>query len=218
MKQYPLIDVSIIVVVLLILTSMVNVIGFQTIQSSTTSESPLFAVQTTQAIDGSRLPIKTEYLGKGTPSSFRFPNINTRGVLLDKALAILTKMTPQQIKRLHRHLASSIYQNAGSSQAAASALASFNNEQQGLQDLLGVNRMNGNGSRNDPPTFYCPTLFGYWVPSCTVEGVLLALVFILAASFYVFCTFFLCFWIYRTVLLCQTITENNELQYLIARG
>jgi len=206
MKHYPLIGISIVTVVVLILASMVNVIGFQTIQSSTTSESPLFAVQTMQAIDGSRPFIKTEYAGKGTPSSFQFPNINIRGVLLDKALTILTKMTPQQIKKLHRQLISLINQNASSSQVAASTLVSFTNGRQELQNLLGMNRINGNGSRNDPPTFYCPTLFGYWVPSCVVEGIILALIFILGTSFYVFCTFFLCFWMYRTVLLCQMIT------------
>lgn len=207
MKRYPLTGISIITVVFLILTSMINVIGFQTMQSSTMSASPLFAIQTTQAIDGNRLLIKTEYVGKGIPSSIRFPNINTSGVLLDKTLVILSKMTLQQIKRLHQNLILLLNQNTDSSQAAASALAALNNGPIGLLDMLRANRMNGNISRNNPRTLsYCPTLFGYWVPKCTVQTILAVIAFILSASLYVFSTFFLCFWMYRTVLSCKMIT------------
>jgi hypothetical protein len=205
MRHYLLIGFSSIAGVLLILTSLANVIGFQTTQSSTPAESPLFAVQTTQAIEGTRPMITTEYTGKGTPGSYLFPNNNTRGDLLEKAFAMLTKMTPQQIKKLRQQMILMLSQNPSASHAAASALASFNSQQQEPQNAPGVNRMNGTGLRNDPPTFYCPTLFGYWVPSCMIEGLILVLLFLLSASVYAFCTFFLCYWIYHSVFLCQFI-------------
>jgi len=204
MRRHLLIGGSILTIVLLILSSLVNVIGFQTTPSLTSSESPLFAVQTTQAIEGNRPSFKTDYTGKGTASSFLFPNKTTRDGALEKALAILAKMTPQQIKKLHQQLVLFLSQKTISPQAASS-LVSFDDERQALQDAFGITPLNGTSLQNDPPTFYCPTLFGYWVPSCFVEGLILVLLFLLSASVYAFCTFFLCYWIYHSVFLCKIV-------------
>jgi hypothetical protein len=204
MRRYLLIGGSILTIVLLSLFSLVNVIGFQTCAFSTPPESPLFAVQTTQAIEGNRPLFKTDYTGKGTASSFLFPDKTTRDDPLGKALAVLAKMTPQQIKKLHHQLVLFLSQKTISPQAASS-LVSFDNERQSLQDAFGIPTRNGTSLQNDPPTFYCPTLFGYWVPSCFVEGLILVLLFLLSASVYAFCTFFLCYWIYHSVFLCKIV-------------
>jgi len=54
MDKYPLIGVSIIAVVLLVLSSLTNVIGYQTVKSTIVNESPLFNIRIKRAINNER--------------------------------------------------------------------------------------------------------------------------------------------------------------------
>ncbi|MCJ7698445.1 MAG: hypothetical protein MUO73_08980 [Thermoplasmata archaeon] len=66
MNKYPLIGISIIAVVLLVLGSLTNVVGYQSVKSTVLSDSPLFSVRTKRAINqvgGDTLTFN--YLGKG---------------------------------------------------------------------------------------------------------------------------------------------------------
>ena len=65
MDKKPLIVVSICAVVLLVMGSLSNVVGYQSVKS-TVNDSPLFSMRTQRAInmDGRRL-LTSEYLGKG---------------------------------------------------------------------------------------------------------------------------------------------------------
>jgi len=74
MDKYPLIGVSIIAVVLLVLGSLTNVVGYQSVKSTAMSGSPLFSVRTKKAINQENRNILTsDYLGKGIESNLLFP-------------------------------------------------------------------------------------------------------------------------------------------------
>ena len=66
MDKNPLIGVSIIAVVLLVLGSLSNVVGYQSVKSTVISDSPLFSMRTKRAINqASRNTLTSDYLGKG---------------------------------------------------------------------------------------------------------------------------------------------------------
>ena len=65
MRKYPLIGVSIIAVVLLVLSSLTNVVGYQSLNSSGVNDSPLFRERTQKATQNQQSSIVSNYLGKG---------------------------------------------------------------------------------------------------------------------------------------------------------
>jgi len=65
----PLIGVSICAVVLLVLGSLTNVVGYQSVKSTTVSDSPLFKTRTQRATNQQQNSIISKYLGKGKTSN-----------------------------------------------------------------------------------------------------------------------------------------------------
>jgi hypothetical protein len=68
MKKYPLIGVCIIAVVLLIISSLSNVVGYQPIDSPSLYDSPLFRVKIQRYIHTPQNKITYHYLGEGKSS------------------------------------------------------------------------------------------------------------------------------------------------------
>ena len=60
-----MVGISITAIVLLILTSLTNVIGYQTVKSSSATETPLFSMRTQRANNQQMNSITSQYLGKG---------------------------------------------------------------------------------------------------------------------------------------------------------
>jgi len=65
MDKKPLIGVCILAVVLLVLGSLSNVVGYQSIKSTTAFDSPLFKIKMQRAIHQQQTLITFQYLGKG---------------------------------------------------------------------------------------------------------------------------------------------------------
>jgi len=65
MDKKPLIGVSICAVVLLVLGSLTNVVGYQPVKSTALSDSPLFRIRTQRTIHQQRNMITSQYLGEG---------------------------------------------------------------------------------------------------------------------------------------------------------
>ena len=65
MDKYPLIGVSICAVVLLILGSLTNVVGYQSVKSTVVNDSPLFRTRTLRATNQQQYILTSQYLGKG---------------------------------------------------------------------------------------------------------------------------------------------------------
>jgi len=99
MDKYPLIGVSIIAVVLLILGSLSNVVGYQSAQSSGVNESPLFSIRTQKANNHLKNVISSQYLGKGKDALLQFPIRDNRTELLKKAIEFISKMDDKTFER-----------------------------------------------------------------------------------------------------------------------
>ena len=65
MDKKPLIVLSICAVVLLVLGSLTNVVGYQSVKSTTVNDSPLFNMRTQRATNHEQNILTFQYLGMG---------------------------------------------------------------------------------------------------------------------------------------------------------
>jgi uncharacterized membrane protein YukC len=79
-------------VVLLVLGSLSNVVGYQSVKSSVVNDSPLFQTRTQRATNQQQNVLISWYLGKGNKNLLRFEMKNSRTEQLKKALDIISKM------------------------------------------------------------------------------------------------------------------------------
>jgi hypothetical protein len=91
MDKKPLIGVSILAVVLLVLGSLSNVVGYQSVKSTAMNDSPLFQTRTQRATNQQQNSISSKYLGKGT-YALTFPLRDNRTEQLKKAIDTISKM------------------------------------------------------------------------------------------------------------------------------
>jgi hypothetical protein len=92
MNKYPLIGGSIAVVVLLVLGSLTNVVGYQSISSTASSESPLFTVRTKRAINQELNMPPSQYLGKGIKNLLIFNVGENKGQIISTIIESIKKM------------------------------------------------------------------------------------------------------------------------------
>jgi hypothetical protein len=95
----PLIVVSICAVVLLVLGSLSNVIGYQSAKSTIASDSPLFSMRTQRATNQQQKTIRYQYLGMGKGNRWQFPTMDNRTESLKKILDIISKMDDKTFAR-----------------------------------------------------------------------------------------------------------------------
>jgi hypothetical protein len=110
MNNYPLIGVSICAVVLLILGSLSNVVGYQTIQSSGVNDSPLFSARTQRATNQQQNSITSQYLGKGQ-YTIPFPLRDNRTELIQKIIDRISTMDDETFNRFVDSFMRYIHQN-----------------------------------------------------------------------------------------------------------
>jgi hypothetical protein len=92
MNRYPLIGISILVVVLLALGSLSNVVGYQSVKSTSVSNSPLFRVRTQRATNQQQNSFTFQYLGKGIDNRLQFPSQDNKTEILRKFVRIISSM------------------------------------------------------------------------------------------------------------------------------
>jgi len=103
MNKYPLIGVSTIAVVLLILGSLTNVVGYQSVQSSTVSGSPLFSMRTKRAInEESKDLLISKYLGKTNNINLLIPTQSNQMELFHIAINRIQTMDDSSFERFVR--------------------------------------------------------------------------------------------------------------------
>ena len=115
-KQYPLIGISIIVIAALILASLSNVVGYQSVQSTITNNSPLFTLRTKRATNQTREDIlTTHFLKKGIDSNIHFTTRDNKIELLKIIFETIKKMDDATFQKflflLQQHLKASITLN-----------------------------------------------------------------------------------------------------------
>jgi hypothetical protein len=92
MRKYPLIVVSICAVVILVLASLSNVVGYQSVKSTVVNDSPLFQTRTQRATNQQQNILTFQYLGKGNGNLLRFPIRDNETESLKRAIEIISKM------------------------------------------------------------------------------------------------------------------------------
>ncbi len=98
MDKKPLIEVSILAVVLLVLGSLSNVVGYQSVKSSV-NDSPLFQTRTQRATNQQQNSITSQYLGMGKGTLLLFPIKHDNNVVLKRAVDIISKMDDSTFER-----------------------------------------------------------------------------------------------------------------------
>ncbi len=91
LDKKPLIGVSILVVVLLVLGSLSNVVGYQSVKS-TINNSPLFTTRIQKATNHQQNIITSQYLGIGNGYLLQFPTRDNNPESLKKTIEIISKM------------------------------------------------------------------------------------------------------------------------------
>ena len=99
MDKKPLIGVSIVAVVLLVLGSLTNVVGYQTVKSTAVNESPLFSLRTQKANNYLNNVISSQYLGKGKDSLLQFPIRDNKTELLKTVFESIKNMDDATFQR-----------------------------------------------------------------------------------------------------------------------
>jgi len=99
MDKKSLIVVGICAVVLLVVGSLSNVVGYQSVKSTTMNDSPLFQTRTQRATNQQQNIITSQYLGMGKGNLLQFPMRDNRTESLKKALEIISKMDDKTFER-----------------------------------------------------------------------------------------------------------------------
>jgi hypothetical protein len=94
----PLIGVSICAVVLLVLGSLSNVVGYQSVKS-TVNDSPLFQTRTQRAMNHQQDSITSKYLGMEKGILLQFPFRDNRTEQLKKIVELISKMDEKTFAR-----------------------------------------------------------------------------------------------------------------------
>jgi len=100
MDKKPLILVSICAVVLLVIASLSNVVGYQSVKSNTVDDSPLFKTRTQRATNQQQNIFTSQYLGMGKGNLLQFPIRDNRTEQLKKAIEFISKMDDKAFARL----------------------------------------------------------------------------------------------------------------------
>ena len=111
MRKSPLIGVSICAVILLILGSLSNVVGYQSVKSTTISDSPLFTTRTQRATNQQRNIITSQYLGKGKNSDFYIPTRNETIAFAIKEIQRIKAMSEATFAHFITYVVQQVHQN-----------------------------------------------------------------------------------------------------------
>jgi len=111
MNKKPLIGVSICAVILLVLGSFTNVVGYQSEKSTTMSESPLFSIRTQKATNKQQNIFTSQYLGKGKGTLLQFPARVNRTELFQKAIEFISDMNDETFEKFTELFVSRIKQD-----------------------------------------------------------------------------------------------------------
>jgi len=110
MDKRPLIVVSICAVVLLVVGSLSNVVGYQSVLSTTVNDSPLFNVRTQRAINQQQNSITSQYLGMGI-NELSFPLRDTDSKMIQKFINRIRTMDDETFNRFIDYAVNQINHN-----------------------------------------------------------------------------------------------------------
>jgi hypothetical protein len=111
MDKKPLIAVSIFAVILLVLGSLSNVVGYQSVKSTTVNDSPLFQTRTQKAINKESKILISDYLGKGEETHLYLPIRDSQKEIIDRLIILFKAMNDKSFDEFVNKFISYVHQN-----------------------------------------------------------------------------------------------------------
>jgi hypothetical protein len=190
-NKKPLIEVSILVVVLLILGLLSNVVGYQSVKSTVVNDSPLFKTRTQSANNQEQNILTSQYLGKG--NKWQFPIRDTRTEQQKKALEIISNMDDNTFHIFVEKIKTLISQKENTKDI------NFNDIEKVLYQFRKNSKAFPIGDNSESRTlFETPSIC--WFPGCILASILIILmcfyILIFIPTEYVQC-------ILPSILICQ---------------
>jgi hypothetical protein len=165
MNKYRLIGVSVLAVVLLILCSLSNVIGYQSVKSTVVYDSPLFSTRIQRANNQQQYIVTSQYLGKGKNLDiFSLARNDTIGLAV-KAIQRIKAMSETKFSRFLTYIVQQVHQNNKFRNVDETVLVGRLYQLRQRQPLLVED---AGGSARDVTWHDTPT--DCWFPGCFVVG------------------------------------------------
>ena len=163
MNKYPLIGISICAVVLLVLGSLSNVVGYQSAQSYGVNESPLFSLRTQKANNQLKSVISSQYLGKGKDALLQFPIRDNKTELLKKAIEIISKMDDKTFERFTELCIQRLRQNNTVSETNPNEISQILRQFRTKPETIINSFINRNNQNITSSNYYT---ICHWFPGC----------------------------------------------------
>jgi hypothetical protein len=202
MGKKSLIGVSICAVVLLILGSLSNVIGYQSVKSTAVNDSPLFSVRTKRATNQiNKNTFTFNYLGRGIESNFQFPKQENKTSMLQKVIAGIRAMDENEFGRFQSLVILSLYKDKSNKNIESILVLSLLKQIRSPAKILPIIQIDDHSDEMEQPTTpsvcaTCDTIHN-WHPGCFIQYFIYFIVLLTLPLF-----LFILNLLYQTILIC----------------
>jgi len=182
--------VSICAVVLLVLASLSNVVGYQSTKSTVVNDSPLFKTRTQRATNQQQNILTSQYLGKGNGNLLRFPLRDNQIETLKKVIESIKKMDDGTFERFTQLCIQKTRQDITLSDIDPNEIKQMLQILRTQPDRINLNQIRNNFNTTSP------TIYEYsicnWIPGCVIYHafttifLILILIFILISNIIMF--------------------------------
>jgi hypothetical protein len=184
MRKYSLIEISFGVVILLVLTSLTNVVGYQSVKLSAVNESPLFSMRIQKATQQEQNIVVSNYLGKGIGNLLQFPSRDNRTVLLNRVIVSIRKMDDETFRRFTELCIQKIIQDNTLSDIDPYEIKEALLVLRTQPDKINLHQLLGNNFNTKSPTIWERSVCN-WIPGCAtinILGIIFLIIWVICAS------------------------------------
>jgi len=173
-SKKPLILVSICAVILLVLGSLSNVVGYQSVKSTTVNDSPLFNVRTQRATNQQQNTYTFQYLGKGKENLLQFSIMDDKTEKLKKALEIISEMDDETFEQFKELCIQKIKQDNTFSDVNPNEISQVFHQFRTKQKTINyfIYRNNFAETISHEPTCYGGRTLCNWFPGCIISQII----------------------------------------------
>ena len=173
MDKRPLIVVSLCAVVLLVLGSLSNVIGFQSVKS-TVNDSPLFLTRTQRATNQQQNDLTSEYLGKGKKTLLKFSIWDYRTEQLKKIIEVISSMDDKTFEHFIKLYIQKARQDTTLKNTNSIEIIQVYHLLKTKPEIINNSFITRNNQENFPT--YEPYTLCAWSPGCLIFCIIIVLI------------------------------------------
>jgi hypothetical protein len=162
-RKYLVTGTSSTIVILIVLGSFSNVVGYQSVKSNMVNDSPLFLTRTQKATNQQQTSITSQYLGMNKGKDLQFPINDNLTRLLKRTIEIISKTDEKTSPQLEKLFINSIHQIPAFRNTNIEVIKEILQSIQAQPQLI-MNAQN-NTSNLDPTYNNAPTIC-VWYPRC----------------------------------------------------